>query len=396
MKRLIKMTSLAFFVLGGFNILKIFNTNKNANVTISILLGVLFIGIGIALMYIKKLPIFNKKREIVKRNEKKDANFEMIYKSIHLKYEGVLKKAKLKEKYANIIFTLLGTFYISIGGLILFKDGREVLTTCMHQVEGLPMKIILATIVLLGAAYAMLVSYTKQYKMTVVKELIDKTNNNLKFSLSSIDNGRELTRHYETINLDRFSKIDLRQTFAGVRQYVESKTEDYIEGKISDTASLKMAEVTIDEVKETNEHKTKNTVFNGLFAHVNMVNVCPAEIMIFTSNLNIIRNKKENNIVCLDDSENWKKMSVYSEQSSAAKNILTEELGKIISKHIRDTKVRTDIILRGNNVYIRFHEHDVFEPSEDENENRYKLYTYYKILNFIDSFVKELEKTINS
>lgn len=180
--------------------------------------------------------------------------------------------------------------------------------------------------------------------------------------------------------------------------YNEYHSEDYFEGQIKNKYYIDMAEVFTEHVEtetdsEGNTHTTRTTIFHGLFAKVT------SEKSI-TSELKIVQDKVgryDRNRLNMDSSEFEKYFDVITDNKIIAMQLLTADVMEEMIEFENKTNIKYDIVIKENEIYLRFHCGSMFEPQALKKGiiNKEQLERYFYMLNFTYNLSNRLIELIN-
>ena len=223
-------------------------------------------------------------------------------------------------------------------------------------------------------------AYKLEFKQVIIKKLISNFYDNLEYyPLKEMPE-----RIYEKPNYNEY--------------YNEYHSEDYFEGQIKNKYYIDMAEVFTEHVEthtdsEGNTHTTRTTIFHGLFAKVT------SEKSI-TSELRIVQDKvgrHNRNRLNMDSSEFEKYFDVITDNRIIAMQLLTADVMEEMIEFENKTNMKYDIVIKGNEIYLRFHCGNMFEPQAIRKGiiNKAQLEKYFYMLNFTYNLSNRLIELIN-
>lgn len=202
---------------------------------------------------------------------------------------------------------------------------------------------------------------------------------------------KEYSDTLEYIPNQGMSRITYDQgEFEGYDRYY---TEDLIRGVLEDKYKVTMAEVhTRDESEDEDGNTTTTTVFFGLVAKVELNKMVNVNIKIRKDKLKIFDKKTR---IQMDSGEFEKNFDVYSTDKIIAMQILTADVMQMLLDFKEKNKLRPELTLKGDSLYIRFDTGDLFEAQIMQNSLDYNtLKKYYDAINFTLDIVKEFVKNI--
>ena len=182
-------------------------------------------------------------------------------------------------------------------------------------------------------------------------------------------------------------------------EYYDSyESEDYMEGQINNKYSIQMAEVFTQEEQEytdsEGETQTREiTKFHGLFAKIVMDKSINSELQIM-QNGTLIFDKS----LKMDSSEFEKYFDVKASNQIIGMQILTADVMEELVDFENKTKMKFDIVIKENELYLRFHSGDMFEPTNLKNGplDKKTIEKYFYMLNFTYNLSNKLIDVINN
>lgn len=178
--------------------------------------------------------------------------------------------------------------------------------------------------------------------------------------------------------------------------YDNYSSEDAIEGMLDGKYAVKMAEVhTEEESTDSDGDRHTYTVFYGIFGNVECSKNITTEIKIrsdkgMLGNLFSGKTKIE-----MDSSEFEKYFDINADNKIIAMQILTADVMAMMIEFREEHKIKYELTIKENQIYIRFHTGEVFEPKIFKNALDYDtLKRYYDIIDFIFKVSREINKAI--
>ena len=223
-------------------------------------------------------------------------------------------------------------------------------------------------------------AYELEFKQVIIKKLIDNFYDNLEYyPLKEMPE-----RIYEKPNYNEY--------------YNEYHSEDYFEGQIKNKYYIDMAEVFTEHVEthtdsEGNTHTTRTTIFHGLFAKVTSEKSITSELRIEQDKIG----KYNKNRLNMDSSEFEKYFDVITDNKIIAMQLLTADVMEEMIEFENKTNMKYDIVVKENEIYLRFHCGDMFEPQSVRKGiiNKAQLEKYFYMLNFTYNLSNRLIELIN-
>lgn len=223
-------------------------------------------------------------------------------------------------------------------------------------------------------------AYKLEFKQVIIKKLIDNFYDNLEYyPLKEMPE-----RIYKKPNYNEY--------------YNEYHSEDYFEGQIKNKYYIDMAEVFTEHVEthtdsEGNTHTTRTTIFHGLFAKVTSEKSITSELRIVQDKVG----KYNKNRLNMDSSEFEKYFDVITDNKIIAMQLLTADVMEEMIEFENKTNMRFDIVIKENEIYLRFHCGNMFEPQAIKKGiiNKAQLEKYFYMLNFTYNLSNRLIELIN-
>ena len=314
---------------------------------------------------------------------KYDSKFEEFYQELTAK-ESVnslanIEKDARKEKNKNdakIIFSMI----VYIIGFLLFINSKNFsIKDTNIIIVGFAVVFILIIITAISTSEKKQGQYTKEYKETIIKNIINNFGN-----YTYIPNGNISRDDYNQANFEDY--------------YNRYYSEDLIVGNIKENINFNMAEVlTIYESTDSDGDTTRSTIFHGLFSKVN----CPKHInaeLYLRNNKNIFTKdltSKLNDIkIKLDSEEFEKNFDIYSTDRVLAMQILTADVMQVLTDFKKTTGIHYEMSIKDSTIYFRFRTGSMFEPNYKNSIDKDTIYRYYKVLEFTLNVTNKIIKII--
>lgn len=289
-------------------------------------------------------------------------------KSFNEIYAEVLRTSKedLEKLRKKCFRRILGCIILFIFSFVI---GLQVQGEAVMVISAV-ICIFLAVILIFGPANA----YQKMYKETVVMKFIQEYDENLQF-------------WYER-GIPRSTYIE-----GGFENFDDYHSEDLIIGKI-DGHEMMIAEVhTETESTDSEGHTTHSTVFHGLFGMSKLNTAYHGMIKIHADKGilgKIFQNKQR---IEMDSSEFEKYFDVIADDKIQAMQILTSDVMDKMLDFIKTSKIKYELTIRDDKLYIRFKtggmfEGNVFKSSVDFDT----LKKVYDVINFTFDITRTLVK----
>lgn len=315
--------------------------------------------------------------------------FEEIFEE--LKEDSKIKEIwqnakKEKEKANKIILTICLIIDITILILILIVSKQIMIFTFM------PILIVAFVVNIMIYIFVNLFFsknrkiYQKAFKENIVKKLIENFYTDLQY----------LPENKMPENTYLEAKYN--------EHYDNYYSDDYIKAKIDNKYDIEIAEVETQEVTtqtttdsegHTTTTTTTTTIFHGLFEKLILDKSINAEVRIGL-NRSCLFNKKR---IEMDSEEFEKYFDVSTTDKIKAMQLLTADVMEELVEFKNKTNIWYDIIIRNNNIYLKFYCGPMFEPGSlkkgiiDEETVRKYFYMLNFTYNISNKLIKLIEET---
>ena len=218
------------------------------------------------------------------------------------------------------------------------------------------------------------------YKCIVINKLINNFYNNLEYFPN-----KEMPEYiYDNLSYEHYDRYE---------------SDDYFEALINSKNSIQMAEILTQEREEykDSDGNTKTrlvTQFHGLFTKIEMDKSINSELKIMQNgNAFLQRNQLK-----MDSSEFEKYFDVLASNKIIGMQILTADVMEELVDFENKTKMKFDIYIKGNELYLRFHSEDMFEPTNFKRGplDRNLIRKYFYMLNLTYNLSNKLIKLIDN
>lgn len=166
--------------------------------------------------------------------------------------------------------------------------------------------------------------------------------------------------------------------------YNEYTSDDYMEGLLEDKYLTKMAEVhTVEETTTTdsdgNTTTERTTKFHGLFAQIKMDKSINSDLLI---RQNWTIRKKDR--LDMDSDEFEKVFDVSATNQIIGMQLLTHDIMEILLSFQKMTKIKYDVSIYNDTIYLRFHTGAMFELKSFKKGafDEEMLRKYFNVLDF--------------
>lgn len=285
----------------------------------------------------------------------KKANFTEIYNDICSKYGNTLEEERKKLLIGELIIFALLIF----GFILCFIFKIEFL---IFYLAFLVICITLGVFIFNGVAK----KYISNFKTTVIKELIKRTNPTFNYSPKK----GFMSKEYKVSGFEK--------------HWDNFYSEDYIEGTIENNTLVRMAQVKTEEEQTTVDSRgniTRTTIVNflGLYGIMELPISTTKNISIFT---NLAFSKFQKNRVDMESAEFEKYYDVFSKDRQGAMELLSNTSIEILNQIRKAFKKPVNIIVNNNYIFFRIECGDIFEPPTFKSSMDFNI--LYKYFNVID------------
>ena len=220
--------------------------------------------------------------------------------------------------------------------------------------------------------------YHQKYKGVVINKLMNNFYDNLEYFPN-----KEMPEYiYDKLQYEYYDSYE---------------SEDYMEGQINNKYSIQMAEVFTQEEQEytdsEGETQTREiTKFHGLFAKIVMDKSINSELKIMQNGTFIFDKSLK-----MDSSEFEKHFDVKASNQIIGMQLLTADVMEELIDFENKTKMKFDIVIKENELYLRFHSGDMFEPRNIKNGalDKKTIEKYFYMLNFTYNLSNKLINVVN-
>ena len=314
-------------------------------------------------------------------------NFDEIYDKLYQEHHEELEKLRKLSGVRLLVFMLIIVFGIIIAGIILLScmAGNIDELSIDHIIQMARIMTILPYIFFILLIVAFIFSKKVKrnkdniqivYKEKIVKEFLKNIDENLIYNPK---NGIE----EKLYKLGEFESYSIYHS------------EDSITGKLDNRYNLQMAEVRTESTDSEGDLYTK---FYGIFGVIDCCKDINTNIKIRT-NATISDKTLKNEKIEMDSAEFEKYFDIYSENKIVAMQILTSDVMALMIDFIAHQnlsyKVKYELTINRNKIYIRFHTYGMFEPMcFNDAMNKDVLKRECDAIEFILNVSREINKAI--
>lgn len=233
--------------------------------------------------------------------------------------------------------------------------------------------------------------------LLLIKAIFKQNKRRLKFKQKAIvpliKNMDENLTYYPEKGLS--SALYREGEFEGYDLY---STEDLIMGKLDGKYDIKMAEVhTQNESEDSDGNRTTTTVFCGMFGNIECSKNVQGTLKVHSDKGFFGKIFKGKTKLKMDSADFEKYFDIYADNKIIAMQILTSDVMALMIDFIEQSKIKYELTIKENQMYIRFHTGGMFEPGMFKKGLDYdRLKRYYDILEFVFKVTREINKAIDN
>ena len=218
-------------------------------------------------------------------------------------------------------------------------------------------------------------TYISNYKDKIIRNFVEHINHSLTYHEHG---SKKLSNYY------------LEAEFED-REFNNFESDDYIEGYKEDGTNIKLGNFALRNVSEKGEFR--NVVYEGIFSVAEINKHLTEELRIkknkyiFNGNINKVE---------MDSNEFEKYFDVYSSSNILAMEILTHDVMEELVGFYENYKIKFEIIIKDNKIYIRFDTGIMFEPNIlKKSSDMNTLWVYYSVINFVITLTSKINNILN-
>jgi len=293
--------------------------------------------------------------------------YDEIYNKNHEELEN-LRKSRARRTAILLVVTLIGV-------LIIMK----VAMSSMNSFIFFPWIVVISMMLVIIITATNKGKYTIVFKQKVIEPFVKNIDEGLTYnSQNGINSG--VYRQGEFEHFDRYS------------------SEDAIEGTLDGKYQVKMAEVHTEDVSRDSKGRTTTyTLFHGIFGNIECAKNINTKIKIYSDKGifgNIFKGKTK---LEMDSTEFEKYFDINAENKIIAMQILTADVMQMMIEFREQSKIKYELTIKENQMYLRFHTGEVFEPKMFTHAlDKDMLKRYYDIIDFIFKVSREINKIIEN
>lgn len=305
--------------------------------------------------------------------------FEDLYNEISANEELKLawEEARAEQKKINkisITISIIITFILLILMVTLIKKFSKFNSVFISPCIFAILFINIIIYIISAACRKKQKKYNTMFKGIIIKKIIENFYNNLEY----YPRKQMPQRIYDEGKYEYYN-----------RYY----SDDYIEAKINNQYDIGMAEVKAQHVNSNGKRTTTITKFHGIFAKIVIDKSINSELRIKQNgSYGLGKNKLE-----MDSSKFEKYFDVSATNKIIGMQLLTADVMEELIEFQNKTNMKYDVVIKNNNIYLRFHCGTMFEPQVLKKgfTNKDNLQKYFYMLNFIYNLSDKIIKLIN-
>lgn len=291
-------------------------------------------------------------------------------------YECVKKKSKNQKRIALIICAIVDILILFLVSANLKSVFFSMFAIMFIFIIDTVIYVIITLISGFSKEYKEL---NTQYKNIVIKKIINNFYDNLEY-------------------FPYKSMPEYIYENAGYEYYDCYSSDDYFEAQINNKYSIQMAEVLTKEKREhedANGEKREEKIvkFKGLFTKIILDKNINSELRIMQNGKFLLDKNKLN----MDSSEFEKYFDVKTTNKIIAMQLLTSDVMEELIKFEDKTKMKYDIYIKNDELYLRFHSGAMFEIENLKKEilDKELIQKYFYMLNFTYNLSNKLINIIS-
>lgn len=310
-----------------------------------------------------------------------DEIYEELQSGDNNELNNLWKEAKSKREKANKT-ALTICLIIDILAIIVFFNIRikisSILAIMPVLIPVLVMNLFVYVIVNIIFSGKETVKYHQKYKCVVINKLMNNFYDNLEYFPN-----KEMPEYiYEKLQYEYYDIYE---------------SDDYMEGQINNKYSVQMGEVVTKKEEEYKDsdgetHTREITKFHGLFAKIEMDKSINSELQIMQNGTFVFDKSLK-----MDSSEFEKYFDVKASNQIIGMQLLTADVMEELVDFVNKTNMEFDIYIKGNELYLRFHSGDMFEPGNLKKGalDKELIQKYFYMLNFTYNLSNRLINLVN-
>lgn len=303
-------------------------------------------------------------------------NFKKLYEKLYKENIANLETLRKRVRIRQIIF------YIVLGILLVqYVLSDTSFTFFSKKIDLILEALFIPTFILMIIIGMNLDKHKKKYKNDYKNEIIINfiklINPNLTYEPGHAVDRIELL--YKNVGFEN-------------RKFNRIYSDDYISGEVVADVNLKMVDLHLQNVTGSGKNRNVEEIFQGLFAITNCNRNISTPIKITKDKFKL---KESEELVKLDSSEFESYFDVYSKDKILALQILTADTMAYLIDFYEKYMLDFDIMIKDNNIYMRFHTGAMFEPKIFGNSmEKELLFMYYCVLEFTVELTRRINKTV--
>lgn len=298
--------------------------------------------------------------------------YEHVYKESFEELETLRRESK--TKLLKSIITICVVVFIT---LVIIKETAGINYYSFQTLLPFCFAAVVILIIIMVATSKS--KYVPTFKEKVIKPFVKNIDKNLEYN----PQGGIPSRLYRMGEFERYDNY---------------YTEDLIKGKLDERFNFQMAEVKTEiETTDSEGHTQTTIVFYGLFGNVECAKNIGTNFKVRSDKGMLGKMFNDKTKVEMDSQEFEKYFDVYGDNKITVMQILTSEVMATMIDFIEQSKIKYELTINGDQIYIRFHTGGVFEPKLFKSSLDYNmLKKYYDIIDFVFKVTREINKVIEN
>lgn len=301
-------------------------------------------------------------------------SFNEVYEQVHK--ESFHELEMLRKKRNKQIFLLMSIIALIIGTVVVLANGYSNIDHFKFGMFGY-MALFFSLIIILIVVRKS--KYTPMFKEKAIKPFIKNMDENFEYNPKG-----------------GISSVVYRQ--GEFERYDRYYAEDLITGKLDGKYNFQMSEVHTEEESTDSDGNTSTyTLFHGLFGLVECAKDIGTTFKIRSDKGVLGKLFKGKTKVEMDSQEFEKYFDVYGDNKIVVMQLLTSDVMNTMMDFIKQSRIKYEITIKSDEMYIRFHTGNMFEPKLFKSPLDYNmLKEYYDIIKFVLNVTKEINKVIEN
>lgn len=305
---------------------------------------------------------------------------------INMVYDDAKQESQKRKKYTLIVCLTIDIMVILVIIINLFSNannvkgnlvstGFPIVTTIFSSIPIMLTSNIFAVVIFSFIFNKNGRKYKEVFKESIVKDVI--------------------SNFYVDAKYNPISMMPSNIYKEGFNEYYENyRSDDYISGKIDGKYDVCMADIyTTKTERDSDGDNHTVTVFSGMFAKLELKKSIKCNFKISPNGYGMFNKNR----VKMDSDEFEKKYDVGCDNNIIAMQLLTHDIMELLLDFINKEKIRYELYINNDILYMRFYTGPMFEDVsfKEEGFDTKVIQKYYNILNFINNLTLMIVNTVN-